>query len=389
MSGYISSSNNRFYVATEPKYGLAPLVMGRQRIPAVKLKAKQAPERADRKDKTGSRTFAGIPSGVRHTTTFGINTYMTAWNDQSFAPAHGPLIEAAMGDAVQLHAGGTISAANGTQISFVGAHGLSVGQAIAVNGELRFVANIADSVTVNVNAPFAAQVQAGAAAGPTATYRLATDLSSTSIFDYWSPATAVHRLIAGGAVDKFAIKVNGDFHEFEFSGGAADLIDSASFTAGQASLQAFPAEPDSQGFDYTIIPGHLGQAWIGSVPNQMFTLTDATVTLDNGIDLRSREFGQMGPRCIVAGIRKVNFHFSVFAQDEDEVTSLYQAARQMSPVSVMLQLGQQPKQLFGVYLKSVMPSVPQFDDSETRLQWSFSDCRAQGVQDDEIIVAFA
>ena len=68
--------------------------------------------------------------------------------------------------------------------------------------------------------------------------------------------------------------------------------------------------------------------------------------------------------------------------------ALYQASRQRSPIGVMLQLGQQEGQLFGVYLKSVVPEVPEFDDGETRLQWQFSNCRAQGTFNDELFVAF-
>jgi hypothetical protein len=54
----------------------------------------------------------------------------------------------------------------------------------------------------------------------------------------------------------------------------------------------------------------------------------------------------------------------------------------------MLQLGQQTGQLFGVYLKSVLPQVPEFDDSENRLKWRFRSSRAQGSIDDELIAAF-
>jgi hypothetical protein len=42
----------------------------------------------------------------------------------------------------------------------------------------------------------------------------------------------------------------------------------------------------------------------------------------------------------------------------------------------------------GIYLKSMVPDVPQFDDSEKRLKWTFRDARAQGTADDEIVVAF-
>jgi hypothetical protein len=67
---------------------------------------------------------------------------------------------------------------------------------------------------------------------------------------------------------------------------------------------------------------------------------------------------------------------------------LYQAARQRSPIEVMFQLGQEAGQLFGAYMKSVVPEVPEFDDSETRMQWQFRGCRAQGTVDDEMVVAF-
>ena len=42
----------------------------------------------------------------------------------------------------------------------------------------------------------------------------------------------------------------------------------------------------------------------------------------------------------------------------------------------------------GVYLKSVLPEVPEYEDSEARLRWKFSGSRAQGTADDEIAVAF-
>jgi hypothetical protein len=44
--------------------------------------------------------------------------------------------------------------------------------------------------------------------------------------------------------------------------------------------------------------------------------------------------------------------------------------------------------LIGVYMKSVIPDVPQFDDSETRLQLQFKNTRAQGTVEDEVVVAF-
>jgi hypothetical protein len=84
----------------------------------------------------------------------------------------------------------------------------------------------------------------------------------------------------------------------------------------------------------------------------------------------------------------VTVALEMFGQDDETTTALYQAARQHSPVSMMFQLGHASGQLFGLYMKSLVPDVPEFDDGEKRLRWKFRETRAQGTADDEIIVAF-
>jgi hypothetical protein len=190
-------------------------------------------------------------------------------------------------------------------------------------------------------------------------------------------------------MDAMTVKVNGDFHEFDFSGPTQDLLDSASFESGEAGLSNFPTEPDSAGFDYTVVPGHLGQVWMGSPESRFFTLTAAQLTLSNGIAQRLHEFGSDLTRCIAAGQRSVRLNFEIFEQDDAQTKGLYQAARQRSPIGVMLQLGEQAGQLFGAYMPAMVPEVPEFDDGETRLQWKFQNDRAQGTVDDELYVAFA
>jgi hypothetical protein len=389
MASYISSTNNRFYVVSESSYGTAPAIQATQRIPAVRLKATQSREAVKRLDKTGSRTFLGWPAGLRRPSLFDLSTYMTAWSNQSQPPGHGPLVEAAMGAPVQSFAGGTVATASGTQIGFAAPHGLSPGQAVECNGEIRFVASVIDGSSVQLNAPFTTTVGSGAAVGPTATYTVSGSLASASIFDYWSPATAVQRVLCGAAVNQMKVQVNGDFHQFQFVGSCADIVDSSSFAAGQAGMQQYPAEPALSDFDYTIIPGHLGQAWIGSAPNQFFTLSSAAFQLKNNLALRDHEFGSTLSLGIVPGNREVSIDLNVFAQDDAQTTALYQASRQSSPVGVMIQLGQQQHELFGIYMPAVTPEFPQYDDTETRLQWSLKNCRAQGSSDDEVFVAFA
>jgi hypothetical protein len=209
-----------------------------------------------------------------------------------------------------------------------------------------------------------------------------------SIFDYWDPSTAVQRLVDGAAVDTMSVKVNGDFQEFDFSGPSMDLLDSASFASGEGGLTAYPVEPSTVGFDYTIVPGHLGEVWMGASPTEFFTLTSATLTVANSVELRAKEFGTDFARCIAAGQRKITLDFELFELVDAQTPALYQAARQRSPISVMFQLGEQTNQLFGAYMPAMVPDVPEFDDSETRLQWKFQNGRAQGTASDELYIAF-
>jgi hypothetical protein len=385
---YISSKANRFYSAVESGFGRAASITAANRIPAIKLAIKQQMETGERKDKTGTRSWAGLPPGGRRRTQFELRSYMTGWNDMTQPPCHGPLFQACLGGAPLIGGRGAVSAASGTTLTFSAPHGLVPGQAVTFNGEIRFVAAVPDTITVSLNAPFSTAPGGGAELGTTCTYFPATELPSATIYDYWSPSTAVQRLLCGAAVDRLEMQVNSDFHEFLFSGLAQDVLDSSSFTDGLGQLSSFPPEPALGAFDYSIVPGHMGQAWLGNAPEQFYTITDARFVVDNDLDLRAKEFGSNVPKGISAGQRSVTVDLDLFELDDVATKGLYQAARQGSPISVMFQLGEQEGQLVGVYLKSVVPEVPQFDDSDARLQWRFSGSRAQGTADDEIAVAF-
>ncbi len=389
MSSYISSNANRWYCALENSYGQVPAIGAANRIPAVKLTARQQLEKANRKDKTGSRTFPGNPPGERRQTTFDLITYMSTWAEGTASPGYGPLFQAGLGaEPLEFRGGLASGGATPSSINFAAAHGLSNNQAVTFNGEIRFVVSVVSPVAVIVNAPFSTAPGSGATFGSAVTYLPTLELPSVSIFDYWTPSTAVQRVLCGAAIDKVLIHVNADFHEFQFTGMAQDLIDSASFTSGNGQLTSFPAEPAPSSFDYSIIPGHLGQAWLGSSPTQFLTITEASIELSNNLDLRAREFGSVLPKSISPGQRAVSMDFAFFEMDDIATQELYQAARQQSPISVMWQLGQANGQLFGVFMKSVIPEVPEFDDKEHRLQWRFRHSRAQGTVDDEIAVAF-
>ncbi len=389
MGNYISSNANRFYVAMETIYGQAASVSATNRFPAVRLQAQQLLSSGRRLDKTGTRTFMGTPTTARRQTAFEARTYLTSWSG-SGQPSYGPFFQAAMGASPNLSSGLAVaSVQSNTQLQTTMAHGLTFGSGVSYSGEIRFVTSVIDASTFVLNAPFSNALAANSALSPCITYPLAIALPSLTLYDYWDPVTAVSRVITGAAVETLAMSVDGDFHEFVFSGPACDLLDSSSFVAGDAGLSSFPTEPALAAFDYSIVPGHLGQAWLGSVPNQFFTLTGASIEIKNNIDVRNQEFGSSYPRAIAPGMRQIASTFTLFAQDDAQTTGLYAAAKQRTPVSAMLQLGQQQGQLLSLFMANVTPEIPNYNDSETRLQWAFKNNLAQGTSENEIYIAFA
>lgn len=389
MASYISSNANRFYAAVESTYAQAAGITSASRFPAVQLQAGQVLDRGKRLDKTGTRTFLGTSPYSRRQTAFETKTYLTSWNGVS-GPGYGPLFQCAMGATPQVSSGLEVASAPGPlAIQTTSPHGLPVGGAICYLNEIRFVTGVPDASSVQINAPFSTVPLANAPLGTTISYPLSTALPSMTLYDYWDPITAVSRIVTGAAVDLFTVAVNGDFHEFVFSGPAADLLDSSSFVAGAAGLASYPAEPAQTGFDYSIVPGHLGQVWMGSVADQFFTLTNATIEVRNNIAVRNQEYGSSYPRAIAPGEREVASNFTLFAQDDSQTEALYIAAKARATVSAMLQLGQQSGQLMGIFMPSVTPEVPNYVDSETRLQWEFKNNLAQGTAENEISIAFA
>jgi hypothetical protein len=386
---YVLSNANRWYCGLETTYGAVSSITSDNRIPAIKMTARQQLERATRHDKTGGRTYAGTPPGGRKKTEFTLSTYLTSWTNAQNLPAYGPLFYAAMGAPPLIHAGETVASVSGPNITFSAPHGLVVNQAISSGSEIRFVSNVIDPSTVTPNAPFSTAPPAGSTFSPTVTFLPGDTQPSCSLFDYWSPSTALQRVICGAGVDTFSLEVNGDYQEFHFAGMAQDIIDSASFTSGLGQLASFPSEPALGVYNCPIVPGNLGQIWMGVEPNSYATLTSAELRLKNNLEARANEFGSQVPQFLSPGTRRVAFDFTLFEQDNQATMELYQAARQQSTIPVMLQVGQSTGQLFGAYMKSVLPEVPEIDDSQQMVQWRVSGSRAQGSHNDELVIAFA
>lgn len=389
MANYISSNNNRFYAAVESNFGHAQTVSSANRLAAVELHAHQQLQQLHRRDKTGTRTYWGNSPLARRATAFSVTTYLTDWDGVN-APGYDPLLQSVCGAPTVLCSQLTVAKAiDALHLTTATPHGLSVGQGVSQGTEVRFVASVVDANTILLNAPFAVAPMAGSLLTQCLSYRLANSLPSVTLYDYWDPATAVSRIVTGATTDTLEISLNGGFHEMTFGGLAADLIDSGSFAAGAAGLQSFPTEPTLADYDYSVVGGSLGEAWLGTSATQIFTLTRASIQIKNNLVSRNAEFGATYPTSFAAGPREVTMTFSLYVDDSTTVSNLYIAAKQRTPISVMFQLGQQQGQLMGVYLPAVQLELPIYDDREPRLIWDFKVSVAQGTNNDEIFIAVA
>lgn len=388
-SAYIQSSENSHYLAKETAQGVVPPVGGANRVLLSGLKMTTTHAVPKRNDRWGSRSVGEPIVAVQKDSAFQFSTYHyvnSAYPNQS---AYGALIEAALGGDPLFFAGGTVDsqpAAN--RIRFAAPHNLSRLMAVSRAGEIRFVKQIIDANTVELNAPFSAGLSSGSSVDPAFTYTLARSLKTLSLFDYWAPASSIQRVGRGAAIDKMRLAVNGDFHTMTFSGPMIEVLDSLSFAPGLGGLSEFPPEPSAVGPAHAMpVPGHLGQAILGD--SHLYTMTEADVTINNGVGARSREFGSILPRSFVAGRRAVSFSASLYVTDEAATRALYQFAAERTTIPVMLQLGDRQGQLMGVYLPSIVPTFPEYDDRENRVAWHIEKCTAHGSAEDELTIGMA
>ena len=387
MSCYISTRNSRYYGAKEAEFGRVAPVSATDRFSGQWLRTWQQWDEPRRRDKTGTRTRQGTFGRLRKRTSFELKTYVYAREAGEARPRFGALIEGAMGGAARVSSGGApVTDVQGSTVAFGADHGLQPGDAISVGGQLRVVTACPDDRTVWVSAPVS-----GAGAGTTSgavSYGPAVQLPSASLYEYWTPGTAVQRILNGCVVDEMQVELNGDFHEFTFRGLAAGLIDNRTFEAGQGGLASFPLEPAIEPLMEMPVPGHLGQAWVGAGSWPLETLAQARIRVRNHADLRWRDFGLMEPKCAVPGDREVAVDLEVYGTDAQACEAIYASANRREPLPLMVQMGEIPGAMCGIYIPNFVPAPPEFLDGEERLRWRFRGSPAQGLREDEIYVVF-
>lgn len=387
MSCYISTRNSRYYAAREETFGQVAPVTAADRFTGLWLNVSQKWDEPRRRDKTGTRTYQGIAGRLRKRTSFELSTYLYAREDGSARPRFGALIEGAMGAEPRVHNGGlAVAQVQGTAVTFGSAHGLQPGDAITLGGELRVVTACPDGQTVWVSAPFSGQ--AGQVTGGAVSYGLSLRLPSVSVYEYWTPEAAVQRILNGCVVDEMGVELNGDFHEFTFRGMAAGVIDDKTFEEQAGGLASFPAEPASGPLMEMPVPGHLGEAWLGAGPSALDTVVQARIRVRNHAELRWRDFGLTEPKCVAPGDREVTIDLEIYGNTSAVCEALYASASRREPMPIMVQMGEVPGGMCGIYIPGFVPAPPEFLDGEERLRWRLRGSVAQGTREDELYVVF-
>lgn len=387
MACYISTRNSRYYASLESEFGRVAAPAAAQRFSGVWLDVMQEWEEPRRRDKTGTRTFQGVAGRLRKHTAFTLTTYLYAREAPTAPPRCGALVECALGSAPRVTPDGlAVVQVQGMLARFATAHGLEPGDAITFGGDLRFVTACPDPLTAWLSAPLTGT--AGTTAGGAVSYRPAAKLPSASLYEYWTPASAVQRILRGCVVDELELELNGDFHELRFRGAAAGLIDSASFEPGDGGLTSFPAEPEVQPLMELPVPGHLGRIWIGADGAELGTVASARIRIRNHVEMRWRDFGLLAPRCAAAGDREVLIDLEIYSSDNEVCEAIHASADRREPLALMVQMGEAPGAMCGIHVANFVPSPPEFLDGEERLRWRLRGCRAQGFRDDEIYLAF-
>ena len=124
---------------TRSAYGQVSAIDATNRIPAVNMKLQNQRDKNQRKDKTGTRTWQGLPAGMRRHTTFRRDVIHEGLAGSDNIATARAADRRGDGCAGRLWAGATVGTGTHAHpsIYFVSPHGLTPGQAVV--SEAKFV----------------------------------------------------------------------------------------------------------------------------------------------------------------------------------------------------------------------------------------------------------
>jgi hypothetical protein len=330
---------------------------------------KQSPGPANRFDRRKSAELATLvallrPSGALNT-----------------LPEIDPILEAAFGTKTNVTLSTTVSAspsptAGGCTVADAGS--LAAGDAvlITVTGKSGPYVRILTDVTVNALtwAPdLPAAPTSGDAVKGGVTYQLTTDLAvSLTIAHY---LTTFKRELLGAGIDSLAMAFDANEEPRATASGPAANQLTGTTQSEPASFTAVGGNPPS---------GLVGELYIG---NTAYLFKRLEATISNGLAVRNQEYGvSTATEIYRQGRREISLTLEAFAETE---ATLYDLAEAGTNTILLKQSGKTEGNIVAVYAPKVEFKVPDTDDPEEEVNWSFAGMALESVDgaNDELSLA--
>ena len=329
---------------------------------------KQSPGPANRFDRKKSAELSTIVGLLRPSGT--LNTL----------PEIDPVLEAGFGSLTNVTLDTTVASAPTTTGATVASAGaLAVGDAVllTVTGEagpfVRILTAVSGAALTWAPALPAAQTVGDAVKGGI-TYELATDLAIALTIAHYVP-NGRNRELLGVGINQLTVGLDpNEEPRISASGPAKEQLSKANVQAQPGAFTTVGGNPP---------PGHIGELFIDGT---LYKHTTGEISIANGLAVRNQELGvNAATELYRQGRREISLSLESFLGDE----ALYDLAEAGTNATFLHQTGKTEGNIVAVYAPKVEWKVPEQDDAEEELKWSFSGMALESVDgaNDEISLA--
>jgi hypothetical protein len=210
--------------------------------------------------------------------------------------------------------------------------------------------------------------------GTSVTYAMDDNQYGLSVFDFWTPSTALQQIAFGTIVRRGRFSAGQDVASVEFDLQSRWVIDSAQFasaaTAAKGGLTAFPSEPGSPTTNGNMAIGFTGANTIDG--SSYAELRSFEIDINANRELPNDVFNSYYPGSPGGDIREVGVSWSIYDTDASALNTLKGKAISQTPVAVVFQIGTVPGNIWTFTMNNVVLNSPATDDGQRRKVVNFS-----------------
>lgn len=205
------------------------------------------------------------------------------------------------------------------------------------------------------------------------TYKLTTDLAISLCIAHYLPG--FRRELLGAGINELAMTFDANEEPRVTASGPAKEQLTGTTQDSPATFTAVGGNPPS---------GLIGELLIDGAP---YLFKSLEVTVGNGLMVRNQEYGVNGGTEIYRnGRREITLALEAFAETE---ATLYDLAEAGTNVTLLKQTGRTEGNIVGVYAPIVEFKVPETDDPDEEVSWSFEGTALESAdeENDELTLA--